>query len=85
MVTLMVNLKTGIIKTKQGNTIENISSQLGLHQLINEPRHRLQNSSSRVDLIFTPQSNLVLEPGVSSSLHSSCYHQIVFAKFISNI
>ena len=32
-------------KSFEDNTIENITSQLGLHQLINEPIHMLQNSS----------------------------------------
>ena len=35
----------------EGNTIKNITSQLGLNQIINEPMHILPNSSS-LDLIF---------------------------------
>ena len=27
------------------------------------------------------QPNMVIESGIHSSLHSSCHHQIVFAKF----
>ena len=77
----MLNLQIGIIKTKQGNTIENETSQLGLHQIINEPTHLLPNFSSYIDLIFTSQPNMVIESGIHSSLHSSCHHQIVFAKF----
>ena len=76
--------QTGIIKDKttfEGNTIDNITSQLGLHQLINEPPHKLQNSNSCIDLLFTSQPSLVIESGVYSSLHSSCHHQIVTAKF----
>ena len=65
----------------EGNTIENLTSQLGLHQIINEPTHILPNSSSCIDLIFTSQPNMVIESGIHSSLHSSCHHQIVFAKF----
>ena len=38
-----------------GNTIENVTLQLGLHQLINEPVHILPNRSSCIDLIFTSQ------------------------------
>ena len=34
----------------EGSTIESITSQFGLHQLINEPTHLLQNSSSCIDL-----------------------------------
>ena len=65
----------------EGNTIENLTSQFGLHQIINEPTHILPNSSSCIDLIFTSQPNMVIESGIHSSLHSSCHHQIVFAKF----
>ena len=39
--------------TSEGISIENITSQFGLHQIINEPTHILENSSSCIDLIFT--------------------------------
>ena len=74
----MLNLQIGIIKTKQ---VSKVTSQLGLHEIANEPTHILPNSSSCIDLIFTSQPNMVIEPGIHSSLHSSCDHQIVFAKF----
>ena len=32
-------------------------------------------------MIFTSQPNLVMEPGVHSSLHSNRHHQITYAKF----
>ena len=35
-----------------------------------------------MDLLFTSQPNLVVESGVHPSLHPSCHHQVVFAKFI---
>ena len=37
----------------EGSAVESITSQFGLHQLINEPTHLLQNSFSGIDLIFT--------------------------------
>ena len=33
----------------EGNTIENVTSRLGLHEMINEPTHILPNSSSCID------------------------------------
>ena len=45
----------------EGKTIENISLQCGLYQVINEPTHILENSSSCIDLIFTSQPNLITE------------------------
>ena len=65
----------------EGSTIESITSQFGLHQLINEPTHLLQNSSSCIDLIFTSQSNIVVESGVHPSYNPNYHHQIIFAKF----
>ena len=41
------------ITTTEGKAIENISSHSGLHQVINEPTHILESSSSCIDLIFT--------------------------------
>ena len=46
---------------------------------IQEPTHILNLSSSCLDLIFTPQPNLVMESIVHSSLHPNCHHQVVFA------
>ena len=68
------------ITTTEGKTIENISSQFGLHQMINEPTHILESSSSCIDLIFTSQPNLITESGVHPSLHPNSHHQIIFAK-----
>ena len=70
------------VKTSfEGSTIESITSQFRLHQLINQPTHLLQNSPLCVDLIFTSQPNIVVELGVHPSLHRNCHHQIAFAKF----
>ena len=67
--------------TSEGVLIENITSQFGLHQIINEPTHILENSSSCIDPIFTSQPNLSVESGIRSSLHPSCHHQIIYTKF----
>ena len=56
-------------------------SNYGLHQLIQEPTHILNLSSSCIELIFTFQPNLVMESGVHSSLHPNCHHEVVFVKF----
>ena len=68
------------ITTTEGKVIEHISSQFGLHQLINGPTHILE-SSSCIDVIFTSQPNLITESGVHPSLHPNSHHQIIFAKF----
>ena len=58
-----------------------VMSNYGLHQLIQEPTHVLNSSSSYIDLVFTFRANLVMESGVHLSLHPNCHHQVVFAKF----
>ena len=63
------------------NILENITSQFGLQQIINEPTHILGNSSLCIDLIFTSQPNLVVPSSVHPSLHTNCHHQVVYAKF----
>ena len=65
----------------EGNTIENVTAQFGLQQIIKKPTHILNTSSSCINLIFTSQPNLITDSGVHSSLHPNCHHQIVFAKF----
>ena len=67
--------------TTKGAKIEFVTSQYRLHQIINEPTHLLENSSSCIVLIFTSQPNLVVDSGVHPSLHPNCHHQIVYAKF----
>ena len=54
--------------TTEGAKIEFATSQYGLCQIINEPTHVLENSSPSIDLIFTSQSNSVVDP----SLHPNC-------------
>ena len=70
----------------EGVTIENLTSQFGLSQIINEATHVLEASSSRIDLIFTTQPNLVVESGVHPSLHANVtinlYLQNLISKYI---
>ena len=60
-----VNDKT----TTKGEKIEFATSQYGLHQIINEATHVLENSLFCVDLIFTSQPNLVVDSGFSGFIH----------------
>ena len=63
--------------TSEEISIENITSQFGLHKIISEPTPILENSSSCIDLIFTSQLNLSVESGTYPSLHPNCHHQII--------
>ena len=65
--------------------IDSIANRYNLNQLIQEPTHIHNSSSSCIDLLFTSQPTIVMEFGIHSSLHSYCHHQIVFAKFTLSI
>ena len=75
------NWYTSDITSFEGSKIEAITSQFGLQQIINEPTHIQGKSVSCIDLIFSSQPNLVMSPGIHSSLHQNCHYQIIFAKF----
>ena len=66
--------------SREGTQLESLTSLYGMKQLIAEPTHVLENSSSCIDLIFTNQSNLIMDAGVHPSLHSKCHHQVIYAK-----
>ena len=69
------------ITSLEGSKIDTIANSYGLNQIIQEPTHILNSSSSCIGLIFPWQPNLIMESGIHSSLHSNCHHQIVFTKF----
>ena len=58
----------------KGKKIESLTSQCGLKQVISDPTHIIESSSSCIDLIFKLQPNLVMNSGVHSLLHPNCYH-----------
>ena len=59
--------------TVEGAHLEALTSLHGFHQLISEPTHLLPTSTSCIDLIFTDQSNLVVDSGTHSSLNHKCH------------
>ena len=75
------NWRKSDITSLEGSKIDTIANSYDLNQLIQEPTRIRNSSSSCIDLIFTLQPNLVMESVIHSLLHSSCHHQIVFAKF----
>ena len=80
------NAKRSQLHDKDSSTfkrisVENITWQFGLHQIINKPTYILENLSLCIDLIFTSQPNLSIESGTQPSLHPNCHNQIIYAKF----
>ena len=66
--------------SRESTQLESVTSLYGMKQLISEPAHVLENSSSSIDLNFTNQSNLIMDAGVHHSLHSKCHHQVIYAE-----
>ena len=64
----------------EGSMVDAVTSNYGLHQLIQEPTH-ITRSVLVLTLFLPLNQNLVMESGVHSSLHPNCCHQVVFAKF----
>ena len=60
--------------TSEGISVESITLQFGLHQIIVESTHILENSSSYIDLTFTSQPNLLVESGTDSGVLSNILH-----------
>ena len=68
--------------TPEDTKIEELTSFLGLSQLITEPTNLKPNKNPTcIDLIFTDQPNLVLESGTRCSLDPPCHHQITHCRF----
>ena len=73
------------INSTEGTNLFSLTSSSGFSQLINEPTHFQNNSSSCIELILTDQPNLSVNTGVHSSSHPNCHHQIVHSSFNLNV
>ena len=80
-----INKWSNDINSTEGTNLFSLTSSNGFSQLINEPTHFQNNSSSCIDLILTDQPNLSVNTGVHSSLHPNCHHQIVHSSFNLNV
>ena len=75
----------GDIEASEGSRINALTTSYGFQQLISEPTHILNNSSSCIDLIFTDEPNLVINSGTHLSLHLNCHHKITHFKIYLKI
>ena len=66
--------------TSEGAHLDSFMNLYDLNQLITEPIHILEHSSSCIDLIFTSQPNLTRNSGIHPTLHPKCHHQIIYSK-----
>ena len=57
----------------EGSQVDSFTLPHVLSQRIRESTHILPNSSSYTDLIFTNQSNFIIDSCVQASLHPNCH------------
>ena len=74
----------GDIDNEEGISLEPLTTDIGLYQMITEPTHFMGSSRSCVDLVLTDQPNIFLETGVHPSLNEQCHHQIIYGKLAIN-
>ena len=67
--------------TPDGAKLDNLTSQYGLTQLLRELTHISDNYRSCIDLVFTSQTNLVVDFDIHFSFHENCHHQIIYSMF----
>ena len=70
------------IDTTEGWKFSSLTSSNGFPQIINETTHIQTSSSSCIDLIFTNQPNLSVNPGVHAPLHPNFHYQIIYPSLI---
>ena len=66
--------------TAEDAQLDYLTSLYGMKQVIIEPTHILENSSSCIDLIFSNRPNLITDSGVHPTLNSKCHHQTIYSK-----
>ena len=75
------NWSSNDITTGEDAQLDYLTYLYGMKQVTIEPTYILKNSISCIDLIFTKQPNIIMDPGVYSSLHEKSNHQIISSKF----
>ena len=70
----------GDTQTSEGSWIDYLTTSYGFQQLISEPTHILENSSSCIGLIFTDQPNLITDSGTHPYLLSNVIITLHFVR-----
>ena len=71
---------SGDIEDHHGTALDDLIQSKNFSQLIDEPTHIINDSSSCIDLIITSQPFLFVEHGIHPSLFKNCHHEIVHGK-----
>lgn len=63
-----------------GCEVDKLTSSAGYKQVINKPTHIVNRSSSRIDLIFHNDLNLILNRGLDLSIFEKFHYNIIFGR-----
>ncbi len=82
-IVVMGDFNLNLLKNPDKEKIDDISLQFGFHQLIKDPTHFTEHSSSLIDLIFVNKLDSVIYSGVSDPFLPNFvrYHCPIFAIF----
>ena len=58
--------------------LDNITKSAGYSQLINQPTHFVNKTSSCVNLIFSSDLNITKNCGIEKTIHEKCHHDIIY-------
>ena len=59
-----------------GNRLVTVLNESGLHQLVHEPTHHINDNKSCIDLVISDQPNLINECSMLPPLHTTCHHSM---------
>ena len=72
-------------ENNEGREISFLTSSVGYSQLIDQPTHITEESSSCIDLILTSNSSFTSASGVELSLYEKCHHDLIYGKINFNV
>ena len=70
---------------RTGIELDNITTSADYSQLINEPTHFINKTSSWIDLIFSLYLNITSNCGIEKAIHEKCCHNIIYKTLTYNM
>ena len=70
---------------RAGIELDNITTSAGYSQLINEPTHIINKTSSYIDLIFSSDLNVTRNCGIEKTIYEKCHNDIIYGTLNFNV
>ena len=70
---------------RAGIELDNTTTSAGYSQLINEPTHFVNKTSSCIDPIFSSDLNITTNCEIVNTIHEKCHHDIIYGTFNLNV